>query len=171
MHSWYWPKYILYIGGDCLASRSEGYSQPRELIYSCTFMIYAHSSQRAGMIAKMPNHVPEDLFGKFGPHEWLFIGESLYHHKKPTKFNDLLCIDDLTPGQSVGLLVTANGQLHLFIDGKHCREIATGLPVDTPLWGAAGVQGKCTKIKSEIMSGESSGVVISPSQCVGEELD
>ena len=43
--------------------------------------------------------------------------------------------------------------------------------MDTPLWGVADVYGLCVKIKSEIMSGESSGVVISPSQCVGEELD
>ena len=43
--------------------------------------------------------------------------------------------------------------------------------MNTPLWGVADVFGKCTKIKSEIMSGESSGVVISLSLCVGEELE
>ena len=55
----------------------------------------------------------------------------------------------------VGLLVTANGQLHLYLDGRHCKEIATGLPVDTRLWGVAHVYDRCTKIKSEILSGES----------------
>ena len=43
--------------------------------------------------------------------------------------------------------------------------IATGLPVDTPLWGAADVWGKCTKIKSEILSGKSGGVDY---VCIGE---
>ena len=103
-----------------------------------------------------------------GPHEWIYKEN---WHKGSRNFPGLPDLDELTPGQSVGLLVTPNGQLHPFLNGEHCCEIATGLPVDTPLWRVADVFGKCTKIKSEIMSGESSGVVISPSQCVGEELD
>ena len=63
-------------------------------------------------------------------------------------------LNDLTPGQKVGLLVTTSGQLHFFLDGRHCKEIATGLPVDKPLWGAASVYGRCTTIKSEILSGK-----------------
>ena len=37
--------------------------------------------------------------------------------------------------------------------------------MDTPLWGAASVQGKYTKIESEILSGESGGVDY---VCMGE---
>ena len=106
--------------------------------------------------------MPEDLYtfdGKAGSHEWVFAGNTLYHSNKHTNFHDLPNIDDPTPGQSVGLLVTPNGELHLFLNGEHHHEIATGLPVDTPLWGAASVYAKCTKIKSEIMSGESSGTI------------
>ena len=116
--------------------------------------------------------MPIDLYGgRTGLHEWVYDGNGIWHNKEERKLLDLPSLYDLTPGQSVGLLVTSSGQLHLFLDGEHRREIATGLPVDTPLWGVADVYGKCTKIRSEIMSGESSGVVISPSQCVGEELD
>ena len=125
-----------------------------------------------GLTSELPNDVPSDLPPtKAGSHEWICYNISIYHNKQPSKFPDLPSLNDLTPGQSVGLLVTPNGQLHLFLNGEHRHEIATGLPVDTPLWGVATVCANCTKIKSEIMSGESSGVVISPSQCVGEELD
>ena len=116
----------------------------------------------------MPTELPND---RAGPHQWICFGRFIYHNRQSSEFEECPNLHALTPGQSVGLLVTPNGQLHLFLDGKYCLEIATGLPVDTPLWGAADVFGRCTKIKSEIMSGESSGVVISPSQCVGEELD
>ena len=123
-----------------------------------------HPSQRVGITAELPNDVPRDLYtlgGKAGSREWVLAGASLFHSNKGTCFNDIPRMDDLTPGQSVGLLVTPNGQLHLFLDGEHRHEIATGLPVDTPLWGAACMYATCTKIKSEIMSGESSGIVIS----------
>ena len=116
--------------------------------------------------------MPSFLSGRdVGPHEWIYKENSIWHDKKGRNFPGLPDLDDFTPGQSVGLLVAPNGQLHLFLNGGHRHEIATGLPVGTPLWGVADVFGKCTKVKSEIMSGESSGVVISPSQYVGEELD
>ena len=69
-------------------------------------------------------------------------------------FEDLPSLYDLTPGQMVGLLITSNGQLHLYLDGRHRKKIASGLPMDTPLWGTADVYGRCTKIRSEILSGE-----------------
>ena len=93
-----------------------------------------------------------------GPHEWNYWDRTLFHNKQRREFPDLPSLDDLTRGQRVGLLVTTNCQLHLFLDGQHRKEIATGLPVDTPLWGAASVYSRCTKIKSEILSGESGGV-------------
>ena len=117
--------------------------------------------------------MPTDLYSRVvGLHEWVYKSNVIYHNNTWSNLPDPPSLDDPTPGQSVGLLVTPNGQLHLFHNDKHYREIATGLPVDTALWGVADMFGKCTKIKSEIMSGESSGVVISPSQYyVGQELD
>ena len=66
---------------------------------------------------------------------------------------------DLTPGQSVGVAVTPKGEFHIFFNGKHIGQIANDIPVDTPIWGVADIYGQCTKIKSEILSGESCGVV------------
>ena len=118
------------------------------------------------MTTTLPDTVPYDLpLDDAGPHEWNYWDRTLFHNKQWREFPDLPSLNDLTRGQTVGLLVTTNGQLHLFLDGRHCKEIATGLPVDTPLWGAASVWGKCTKIKSEILSGESGGVDY---VCMGE---
>ena len=119
------------------------------------------------MTTTLPDTVPRDLptGSGAGPHEWIYWDRHLYHNKQRRAFRDLPSLDDLTRGQTVGLLVTTNGQLHLFLNGRHLKEIATGLPVDTPLWGAASVLGDCTKIKSEILSGESGGVDY---VCMGE---
>ena len=119
------------------------------------------------MTTTLPDTVPSDLpsYTGAGPHEWNYWGRYLFHNKQRRVFPDLPTLENLTSGQTVGLLVTTNGQLHLFLDGRHCKEIATGLPVGTPLWGAASVLGNCTKIKSEILSGESGGVDY---VCMGE---
>ena len=119
-----------------------------------------------GVTTTLPDTVPSDLPDRnAGSHEWNYRDRTLFHNKQRRVFPDLPSLNDLTRGQRVGLLVTTNGQLHLFLDGRHRKEIATGLPVDTPLWGAASVFGKCTKIKSEILSGESGGVDY---VCMGE---
>ena len=119
-----------------------------------------------GVTTTLPDTVPSYLpAGDAGPHEWNYLNRTLFHNKQRREFPDLPSLDDITRGQTVGFLVTTNGQLHLFVDGQHCKEIATGLPVDTPLWGAASVYGRCTKIKSEILSGESGGVDY---VCMGE---
>ena len=118
------------------------------------------------MTTTLPDTVPSYLPDiDAGPHEWNYYDRTLYHNKQRREFPDLPSLIDLTSGQRVGLLVTTNGRLHLFLDGQHRKEIATGLPVDTPLWGAASVYGDCTKIKSEILSGESGGVDY---VCMGE---
>ena len=118
------------------------------------------------MTTTLPDTVPTELpAGDAGPHEWNYNSRTLFHDKQRRTFPDLPSLDDPTRGQTVGLLVTTNGQLHLFLHGQHRKEIATGLPVDTPLLGAASVYNKCTKIKSEILSGESGGVDYG---CMGE---
>ena len=119
------------------------------------------------MTTTLPDTVPRDLpaYTDAGPHEWNYWDRTLHHNKQRREFPDLPSLHALASGQTVGLLVTTNGQLHLFLHGQHCKEIATGLPVGTTLWGAASVYGRCTKIKSEILSGESGGVDY---VCMGE---
>lgn len=74
------------------------------------------------------------------------------HHSDQEKFIETN-MKNLQVGQSVGLLVTPDGNLHLFLDGKHREVVWSGLPTDEPLWGVADVRGNCTKIKADILCG------------------
>ena len=137
--------------------------------------VFPYFSQVVGVTTTLPDSVPVylPLSGAGGhewnywdrslfhnescsefPHEWNYYNRSLFHNGSSSEFPHLPSLYDLTTNQSVGLLVTTNGQLHLYLDGRHVQEVATGLPVMTPLWGAVSVCGKCTNIKSEILSGE-----------------
>ena len=83
---------------------------------------------------------------------WYLIGNEIHHNgqEKTVGIN----IRGLHVGQSVGLLVTGDGDLHLFVDGKHREMVWSGLPTDQPLWGAADVCGQCAKIKVDILCGK-----------------
>ena len=112
--------------------------------------VFPYFSQRVGVTTTLPDSVPGYLptYGA-GGHEWNYYTRSLFHNGSYSDFPHLP-----STNQSVGLLVTANGQLHLYLDGRHVQEVATGLPVCTPLWGAVDVGDNYIKIKSEILSGE-----------------
>ena len=83
---------------------------------------------------------------------WYLITNETCHNgqEKTVRFN----LDDLHVGQSVGLLATQDGDLHLFVDGKHRGMVWSGLPTDQPLWGVVDVYGKCAKIKADILCGK-----------------
>jgi hypothetical protein len=89
-----------------------------------------------------------------GPQDWNFWGKVLYHDGTSTGFTRLPSLHALTKDQSVGLLISKEGQLHMYRNDNYAEEIATGLPIDQPLWGTIAVYGKCTMIKSEMLSGE-----------------
>ena len=111
------------------------------------------------MTTTLPDNVPSYLRGPVaGPDQWYYINKSLYHDRKQTKFPDLPSLDELRTQQCVGIQITENGDLNLFIDGNYKKTVATGLPVHQAIFGVVSVRGNCTKIKSEILSGELDGV-------------
>ena len=113
-------------------------------------------TQGVGVTATLPHSVPAVLpVTGTGSDEWYYRGKRLYHNQSSTEFLSMPSLHDLSIHQSVGLQVSTNGQLHLFIDEQHVECVATGLPVNIPLWGVMDVYGNCTKIKSEMLSGES----------------
>ena len=61
-------------------------------------------------------------------------------------------IGNLNTNQTIGLLISSDTKLHVYLDGRHITTVS-GLPVDSHLWGAVDVGGSCTKIKSELLSG------------------
>ena len=115
-------------------------------------------SQSIGVTTTLPNGVPHYLpIDHSGPHEWNYRWLSLWHNRSEIS-TDLPNLDDLKHHQTVGLLLTSDGQLHVYHDGRHTKKVATNLPVNHHLWGAVDVGGDCTKIKSELLSGELDGV-------------
>ena len=111
------------------------------------------------MTTTLPDNVPSYLHGPdAGPDQWYYIDQSLYHNRKGTTFPDLPTLNDLKTQQRVGIQITENGELNLFIDGNYKKTVATGLPVHQAIFGVVDVGHKCTKIKSEILSGELDGV-------------
>jgi len=83
---------------------------------------------------------------------WYLVGNEIHHNGQEKTLS--INLDDLHVGQSVGVLATRDGDLHLFVDGKHRKIVWSGLPTDRPLWGVADVYGKCVKIKADILRGE-----------------
>ena len=115
-------------------------------------------SQFVGVTAILPNEVPSYLRdSSSGPHEWNYMRSSLWHNGREIS-TDLPDLDYLKCHRTVGLLLTSDGQLHVYHDGQHTKKVATNLPVNHHLWGAVDVGDNCTKIKSELLSGELDGV-------------
>ena len=111
------------------------------------------------MTTTLPDNVPSYLSGSgAGPDQWYYINQSLYHNRKGTTFPDLPSLYELRTQQRVGIQITENGELNIFIDGNYKKTVATGLPVHQAIFGVVDVDGKCTKIKSDILSGELDGV-------------
>ena len=67
----------------------------------------------------------------------------------------------LNINQKVGLLLSPDGDLHVYLDGRHIMKAASGLPVDQLLWGLVNVYANCSKIKPELLNVEwDNGVVV-----------
>ena len=111
------------------------------------------------MTTTLPDNVHSYLRGAVaGPDQWYYDGKSLWHNRKQTIFPDLPSLDDLKTQQRVGIQITENGELNIFIDGNYKKTVATGLPVHQAIFGVVNVGGNCIKIKSDILSGELDGV-------------
>ena len=111
------------------------------------------------MTATLPDKVPSGLYGwRTGPQDWYYEGKQIWNNgKKCTP--ELPNISNLNANQAIGLLISSDTKLHIYLDGRHLTTVS-GLPVDSQLWGAVDVYGPCTKIKSELLSGELDGVYV-----------
>ena len=116
---------------------------------------FTYFSQRVGVTATLPHSVPSYLpITVAGSDAWYYYDNRLYHNQSYTEFPNIPSLHNLSIQQNIGVQISSNGQLHLFIDGKHMDCVATDLPVNKPLWGAVDVSCRCTEIKSEMLSGE-----------------
>ena len=116
---------------------------------------FTYFSQSVGVTATLPHSVPYVLpTTGAGSDEWYLCGKRLWHNQSSTEFHNIPYLNDLSIHQKIGLQISTNGELYMFIDDQHMQCIATGVPVNKPLWGAVDVLGHYTKIKSEMLSGE-----------------
>ena len=117
-------------------------------------------SQTIGVTATLPDQVPRYLLplSEVGSDEWYYEGQSLYHNRKQTHFPHLPSLNGLKTGERVGIQISDTGKMNIFFNGKFAKTIASDLPTDTHLYGAVDVYGRCSKIKSELLSGELDGV-------------
>ena len=118
-------------------------------LYVCTISIvlwymlcdgFTYFSQTVGVTSALRESVPQWLDAGVSTNKWLY---GCRH---------------LSSGGTVGLLVTTSGDLYPYRNGRSGQRVATGLPVNDHLFGMADVYGKCSKIKSEMLSGKLDGV-------------
>ena len=109
------------------------------------------------MTATLPDEVPFDLYwASTGPQDWHYMGNWIWNNRNKCS-PQLPSIYTLNTNQTIGLLISSDTKLHVYLDGRHITTVS-GLPVDSHLWGAVDVFANCTKIKSELLSGELDGV-------------
>ena len=109
------------------------------------------------MTATLTDEVPSYLAGGLtGPQDWYYMEKRIWNNGKECS-PKLPDINNLNTNQTIGLLISSDTKLHVYLDGHHLTTVS-GLPVDSHLWGAVDVYGNCTKIKSELLSGELDGV-------------
>ena len=111
------------------------------------------------MTTVVPDKVPYGLpLNSASNDEWYYYGNTLFHNHSNTEYYHLESLHDFEVGNKVGLMLLPNGELYLFLDGKKSVKVATGLPVQKSLFGAVDAFCRCSKIKSELLSGELDGV-------------
>ena len=87
---------------------------------------------------------------------WILDCTTVYHNdeeggktKRVLKVN----LNLLREGQTIGCMVSREGELHVYIDGVDRGIVWTGLPTHKPFWGVVDVYGPTKKIQL-LSSGE-----------------
>ena len=95
--------------------------------------------------------IPSDASLWYGHSNYWILDYNTVHHNG--EWRELKAkLDSLREGQTVGCMVSREGELHVYIDGVDKGIVWTGLPTHKPFWGVADVYG-CTK-KIQLVSGE-----------------
>ena len=95
------------------------------VLWNMLFDVFTYFSQVVGVTATLPDKVPRYLlWDDSGPQEWNYEGTGLWHNGRKL-CSDLPNLWKLSPHQSVGLLLTASSDLHVFLDGRHVKKVAS----------------------------------------------
>ena len=82
---------------------------------------------------------------------WILVGRTFYHNNE--RRNLKVNLESLQEGQTVGFMVSREGELLVYIDGVVKGIVWTGLPTHKPFWGVVDVCGRTNKIQL-VSSGE-----------------
>ena len=82
---------------------------------------------------------------------WILMSGNVRHYKEKRKLK--VNLKSLREGQTVGCMVSREGELHVYIDGVDNGIVWTGLPTHKPFWGVADVFARHKKIQL-VSSGE-----------------
>ena len=95
------------------------------VLWNMLFDVFTYFSQVVGVTATLPDMVLSSLrVGYSGPQEWNYDGTALFHNGRQL-CSDLPDLDALSHHQRVGLLLTASGDLHVFLHGRHVKKVAS----------------------------------------------
>ena len=95
------------------------------VLWNMLFDVFTYFSQRVGVTATLPDKVPDFLpLSGSGPQERNY-GVTVLFHNGSLLCSDLPNLNVLSPHQRVGLLLTASGDLHVFLDGRHVKKVAS----------------------------------------------
>ena len=115
-------------------------------------LIFNSCLQRIG-VTSAPGLAPMNLLDTGSKkHEWNYVGPNFFNNGVKLS-HGLTDLDDLERHQKVGIMLSTEGDINIYIDGHHIDAVrcCTGLRIKS-LWGAVDVCGKCIKIKSEMLS-------------------
>ena len=95
------------------------------VLWNMLFDVFTYFSQCVGVTPTLPDEVPDYLtWSDSGPQEWYYEGTVVWHNGRRL-CSDLPDLWGLSPQQTVGLLLTASGDLHVFLDGRHVKKVAS----------------------------------------------
>ena len=114
-------------------------------VFSVYFINFLLPAQRVGMTTQCPDNIsiPGHAF-QWRVHSdyWILISDAVLHNNERRKLK--LNLYSLREGQTVGCMVSREGELHVYIDGVDNGIVWTGLQTHKPFWGWADISG-CTK--------------------------
>lgn len=117
--------------------------------------VLALCSQRFGFTLECPDdkEVPSGALDLYRSAEYWILSASTVHNagqERKVDFN----LESLRVGQSIGCLVSKEGELRYFVDGEQKAVGWFAVPTDKPMWGFADIYGLARKIKSEFLFGK-----------------
>ena len=111
-------------------------------------LISYYQQQSIGMTTQCPDNISIPRYAlEWSDHSdyWILDCNTVYHNDEKREL--IVNLESLRGGQTVGCMVSRDGELHVYIDGVDDGIVWPGLPTHKPFWGVADVYGCTNKIQ------------------------